>query len=33
MFFQLETVYLRELKKSDLDGNWYKWFNDIEVTK
>lgn len=33
MFFDLDDVFLRELRKSDLEGNWYKWFNDFEVTK
>ena len=28
-----DGIYLRELRESDLEGNWYKWFNDSEVTK
>lgn len=27
-----KSIYLRELRRSDLDGNWYKWFNDSKVT-
>jgi len=26
-------VYLRALEEADLEGNWYKWFNDPDVTK
>jgi len=26
-------VYLRALNEQDAEGNWYKWFNDQEVTK
>lgn len=25
--------YLRELQMSDLEGNWYRWFNDEEITR
>ena len=28
-----DGIYLRELRESDREGNWYKWFNDSEVTK
>lgn len=28
-----KKVYLRGLEEKDLEGNWYKWFNDPEVTK
>jgi len=33
MFYDLREIYLRELQKSDLEGNWYRWFNDQEITK
>ncbi len=33
MFFDLGDIYLRELQTNDLDGNWYKWFNNEEVTR
>jgi len=33
MFFELENVYLRELRKSDLEANWFQWFNDNNITK
>ena len=26
-------IYLRELRESDLEGRWYLWLNDPEVTK
>lgn len=29
---QGDGIYLRELRESDLEGNWYAWFNDAEVT-
>ena len=32
-FIDLGEIYLRGLTGSDLQGNWYKWFNDTEVTK
>jgi ribosomal-protein-alanine N-acetyltransferase len=25
--------FLRELRESDLEGTWYQWFNDSEVTR
>ena len=25
-------IYLRGLSEEDLEGNWYRWFNDAEVT-
>jgi RimJ/RimL family protein N-acetyltransferase len=28
-----KNVYLRQPDLTDLDGNWYKWFSDQEVTK
>jgi hypothetical protein len=31
-FVQGEYIFLRELQESDLEGDWYKWFNDPEVT-
>jgi len=27
-----EKIYLRGLKKKDIYGNWFNWFNDSEVT-
>jgi len=32
-FIDGNDFYLRELKESDLDGNWYSWFNDSMITK
>jgi RimJ/RimL family protein N-acetyltransferase len=32
-FYFDEDIYLRELRKSDLDGRWPHWLNDPEVTK
>lgn len=32
-FIDLGEICLRSLTESDLQGNWYKWFNDTEVTK
>lgn len=32
MFCDLKNIYLRELRRSDLEGNWYKWFNDDITT-
>jgi ribosomal-protein-alanine N-acetyltransferase len=31
-FIYGQNIYLRELRESDLDGPWYSWFNDSEVT-
>lgn len=31
-FIDLGEIYLRGLRESDLQGDWYKWFNDKEVT-
>lgn len=28
-----ENVYLRGLEEEDLDGNYIKWFNDVEVCR
>jgi len=33
MFFDLGDIYLRELQARDLDGNWYKWFNNSKITQ
>lgn len=33
MFFELEEIYLRELRKNDLEGNWFTWFNDKNITQ
>lgn len=33
MFAEFDEIYLRELKKSDLDGNWFTWFNNKDITK
>ena len=33
MFFELEEIYLRELRKLDLEGSWFKWFNDKKITQ
>jgi RimJ/RimL family protein N-acetyltransferase len=27
-----DGIHLRGLRESDLDGGWYRWFNDPEVT-
>lgn len=32
-FYFDEDIYLRELRKSDLDGRWPHWLNDPEVTR
>jgi ribosomal-protein-alanine N-acetyltransferase len=32
-FIDLGEIYLRSLTERDLQGSWYKWFNDAEVTK
>ncbi len=32
-FLNGKDIYLRELRVSDLEGNWYQWFNDEEVTR
>jgi [ribosomal protein S5]-alanine N-acetyltransferase len=32
-FLEDQDFYLRELRETDLDGHWYSWFNDSEVTK
>lgn len=32
-FIEGKGFFLRELRKTDLDGSWYSWFNDSEVTK
>ena len=31
-FIDGNGFYLRELRESDLGGNWYHWFNDSRVT-
>ncbi|MFC1760453.1 GNAT family N-acetyltransferase [Planctomycetota bacterium] len=31
-FLEGKGIYLRELRESDLEGNWYNWFNDAKVT-
>jgi ribosomal-protein-alanine N-acetyltransferase len=31
-FIKGTGIYFRELQEIDLDGNWYKWFNDPEIT-
>jgi len=31
-FIKGNNIYLRELRKSDLNGPWYTWLNDSEVT-
>ena len=31
-FVQGDGIYLRALTQGDLEGNWYRWFNDPEVT-
>jgi ribosomal-protein-alanine N-acetyltransferase len=31
-FIQGEGIYLRELQETDLEGSWYRWFNDHSVT-
>ena len=28
-----EKIYLRSTIEKDVYGNWWKWFNDPEVTK
>ena len=32
VFIRGDGMYLRGLCARDLDGNWYRWFNDVEVT-
>ncbi|SDW86266.1 Protein N-acetyltransferase, RimJ/RimL family [Hydrobacter penzbergensis] len=32
-FIKGAGIYLRELNESDLNGSWYSWLNDQEVTK
>lgn len=31
-FINGNGIYLRELRESDLEGRWYAWFNDSDVT-
>ena len=31
-FIQGEGIYFRELRRSDLDGDWYKWLNNPIIT-
>ena len=31
-FIDSEKIFLRELHEVDLEGNWYRWFNDAEIT-
>ena len=31
--FDLDEIYLRELRECDLQGAWYQWLNDSEVTR
>ena len=31
-FIKGDQIFLRELQENDLNGDWYKWFNDKEVT-
>ena len=33
IFIQGDGIYLRALTETDLEGNWYRWFNDLEVTR
>lgn len=33
MFVEFDEIYLRELRKSDLEGNWFTWFNNKNITK
>lgn len=28
-----KTIYLRAPRAEDVDGNWYKWFSDPEITQ
>lgn len=32
-FINLGPIYLRSLCENDLDGSWYHWFNDPEITR
>ena len=32
-FLEGDGINLRELRETDLEGSWYKWFNDSVVTK
>jgi [ribosomal protein S5]-alanine N-acetyltransferase len=32
-FCQGKKVYLRSLVKEDIQGNWFKWFNDPDINK
>ena len=31
--FDLDEIYLREIREYDLQGAWYHWLNDSEVTR
>lgn len=33
IFCDCGIVFLRGVSESDLNGDWYKWFNDSEVTR
>lgn len=33
IFYDLGDIYLRGICEEDLDGDWYKWFNNSDVTK
>jgi ribosomal-protein-alanine N-acetyltransferase len=32
VFIQGIGIYLRELRKTDLEGSWYTWLNDSQIT-
>ncbi len=32
LFISGNRMYLRGLTERDLEGDWYRWFNDVEVT-
>ena len=32
-FLQGQGFYFRELQHNDLNGNWYSWFNDQQITE
>ena len=31
IFIQGDGIYLRALTEADLEGNWYRWFNEAPV--
>ena len=33
IFIEGKNIYLRPASIEDAKGNWYKWLNDIEISK